>query len=118
MKIYDSLSAYLSDADISHWRMSPWWENKKYKVVKVTLNDIEDEDDCVIGPDIHKINGREYIKINWGEDEQSYVPVSSFGETVYTAYLYDGKQGVCIGCFFKTYKEAEKAARERCWTRR
>jgi hypothetical protein len=113
MKIYDSLFEYLADADISHWRMSPWWENKKYKVVKVTLNDIEDEDDCVVGPDTIKINGREYIKINWGEDEQSYVPADSFGEVLYTAYLYDGKhEGVCIGYFFETYEEAEKAARE------
>jgi hypothetical protein len=112
-KIYDSLFEYLADADISHWRMSPWWEEKNYRVVEVTLYDIEDEDMCVWPDDTIKINGREYVKINWGEDEESYIPTDSFGEVLYTVYLYDGKHvGVCIGYFFKTYEEAEKAAQE------
>lgn len=112
VELFDDMYGYVtsSGADISHY----------YPLYREDDNDFVVEDVCIVSdPDFMtyesiKINGVEYVRVNWGEAEKSYIKESGLGQTLWTIWHNSG-EGTYYNyrsLFFETEDEAQTRADE------
>jgi len=99
---YDSMYEYAKDGDFTHFTVSKL-KNKEYAVDSADLFDQPDE--ITTKGESEYRDGKEYIDVNMGEDDQeSYLLRSAIGQLVWFIYNY----GACINGPFESRLDAQK----------
>jgi len=87
MTYYDSVYEYVQNADISHYSMSGDGE-EEYCIVEFSpADDLEFMIDIDSDPIEH--DGKTYLRVCWGEAEDSALLESAFDEMCYILYRWD-----------------------------
>lgn len=112
VELYDDMYDYVTTygADISHYNPLHREDEEKFVV----------DDVCIVSdPDFMtyesiEIEGEEYIRVNWGESEKSYIKEAGVGETLWAIWQNNGEGEYYNyrSMFFETEEEAQNKADE------
>ena len=99
-KLYESFEEYLENGDFTHYEVSDRSE-KEYLIKGYDVS--EDPQFFINKNEEIEENGETYYKVNFGEDEESYMLE---GSSRYMYFVYFGDTGTCLG---QAYGSLEKA---------
>jgi hypothetical protein len=112
VELFDDMYDYVSSsgADISHYYPLHRENDNKFVVESV---DIVSDPDLMTYETI-EIDGEDYVRVNWGEQEKSYIKESGLGQTLWTIWQNNGKNEYYNyrSLFFETEDEAREKANE------
>lgn len=112
VQLFDDMYDYVTEfgSDISHYYPVHKDDEKPFIVEEV---DIEEDPDFITKDSI-EIDGIEYIRVNWGEDEISFIKQSGLFQTLYTIWQESepGEYHNYKSMFFETEDEAQEKADE------
>lgn len=97
---YDSFGEYLKSAQFHHYEVS-YRSDKDYFIQGY---DVTNDPDFYMNRDYEiKYDGGMYYKVNFGEEEESYMLV---GESGYMYFVYFGDCGSCLGTAYSNIEDA------------
>jgi len=109
--LFDDLFEYVTyfGSDISHYTIGRDLEEKFIVEEEYLLDDV----DFKIG-DIIEVNGKEYVNVNWGEEQTSFINDSGYCQDLYSIYqkVGNGEYHNFQSMFFTTEEDAQKKADE------
>jgi len=116
VQVFESMWDYVDHygSDITHYVIEPCHSEQDKFVEEIVVSD-----DVDFGAhDTYEIGGREYIHVNWGENEICMIPYDDLDEILYTIFERSRKEGrktrfVSTGQIFETEDEAREAMEER-----
>lgn len=105
--LYESMYEYANDADITHYVLTTADEDP-IEILILPFYPSEDKT-FVIRSDINiNHNGNKYIRVYWGENEESYIIEHAIWEYCYIRYVHDGDKYVSDGRVYETEDDANK----------
>lgn len=112
--LYDTMYGYAGDADISHYEHSNIDKDAPEHLVEA-FQPIDDPNFRVIWDDEIKRDGKTYTRVNWGEDETSYLADDALYDSCYVRYIVKRDATVKVithyisdGKVYETYEKAEE----------
>lgn len=92
-RFYESMFDYACDADMSGYYMSgsDFPDAEEGEEVSFPYSPVEDTDFEIFRDDVEFVgeDNDEYVRVNWGEDEDSYIPHDCLCDIVFLRGIYE-----------------------------
>jgi len=116
VNVFESVFEYTDfyGSDITHYLEDYHEHEDEYTIGSFNLLEDSDFIADIENPIYLNDPKKAYVSVNWGELDNSYIPLSALYQELYTIYkANDAKDGrTCTGMIFKTENEAQEKADE------